>query len=429
MYGRVNFATFIATVSRFTIKYYGLYKDILFRHLRGKLLITNGHFIALKKAISILLWLSTIFVTNATSANSTDAEYEKHLRELHYSIGQLQQQLMRVKGSRNDLQQSLQKTEIDIGELTKKIDAIKEALDREKKQLAQLHAERLQLESSRHYQQEQIIDIINHAYKLGRQSHVKLLLSQQEPNRISRLLRYHTYFVQARAAKINDYIKIITQFDQLKGKIIASSNALKNKRQVLNKRYQQLHNSQADRLKVLAKLNTDLKNKSQHLSELQLDQKRLQKLLDEATVSLANLELPREAGLFRQFRGKLPKPVVGKVLHAYGSYRLSSQLTWKGIFYGGSGGSDVIVIHYGRVIFSDYLKGYGLLLIIDHGDGYMSLYAHNQTLYKEIGDWVSSKEVIAAVGNSGGLERSGLYFEIRYQGQPQDPKQWISPHS
>jgi septal ring factor EnvC (AmiA/AmiB activator) len=116
-------------------------------------------------------------------------------------------------------------------------------------------------------------------------------------------------------------------------------------------------------------------------------------------------------------------------LHAYGSYRLSSQLTWNGIFYGGSSGSDVTAIHYGRVIFSDYLKGYGLLLIVDHGDGYMSLYAHNQTLYKEIGDWVSSKEVIAAVGNSGGLEHSGLYFEIRHQGQPQDPKQWLGPHS
>ena len=150
-------------------------------------------------------------------------------------------------------------------------------------------------------------------------------------------------------------------------------------------------------------------------------------LLDEVTTSLANLQLPSDAILFKKLRGKLPKPVKGKTLHNYGSYRSSSQLTWNGVFYGDSLGSDVAAVHYGRVIFSDYLKGHGLLLIVDHGDGYMSLYAHNQTLYKEIGDWVSSKEVIAAVGNSGGLENPGLYFEIRYQGRPQDPRRWLVP--
>ena len=381
----------------------------------------------LSKITPILLWLSVVLMTNSTNANSTDEEYEKRLNELQQSISQLQQQLTKVEGSRSDLQQLLKKSEVDIGKLTKKIDTLKEALAREKKQLSQLQTERSQLELSRDYQQEQIIDIINRSYRLGRQSHIKLLLNQQQPTLISRLLRYHKYLIRARSEKINDYRETMARLSQLESKIIASSNMLENRRQALNQRYQQLRNSQLKRIEVLNKLNADFNTKNSRLVELEQDRQRLQMLLDEAANSLANLKLPDDALLFKQLRGELPKPSTGKVLHHYGSYRSSSRLTWSGIFYDDIPGSDVTAVHYGRVIFSDYLKGHGLLLIIDHGDGYMSLYAHNQALYKETGDWVSGEEVIASVGNSGGLESAGLYFEIRHQGQPQDPRKWLKP--
>ena len=381
----------------------------------------------LSKITPILLWLSVVLMTNSTNANSTDEEYEKRLNELQQSISQLQQQLTKVEGSRSDLQQLLKKAEVDIGKLTKKIDTLKEALAREKKQLSQLQTERSQLELSRDYQQEQIIDIINRSYRLGRQSHIKLLLNQQQPTLISRLLRYHKYLIRARAEKINDYRETMARLSQLESKIIASSNILENRRQALNQRYQQLRHSQIKRIEVLNKLNADFNTKNSRLVELEQDRQRLQMLLDEAANSLANLKLPDDALLFKQLRGELPKPSTGKVLHHYGSYRSSSRLTWSGIFYDDIPGSDVTAVHYGRVIFSDYLKGHGLLLIIDHGDGYMSLYAHNQALYKETGDWVSGEEVIASVGNSGGLESAGLYFEIRHQGQPQDPRKWLKP--
>ena len=381
----------------------------------------------LSKITPILLWLSVVLMTNSTNANSTDEEYEKRLNELQQSISELQQQLTKVEGNRSNLQKLLKKSEVDIGKLTKKIDTLKEALAREKKQLSQLQTERSQLELSRDYQQEQIIDIINRSYRLGRQSHIKLLLNQQQPTLISRLLRYHKYLIRARAEKINDYRETMARLSQLESKIIASSNMLENRRQALNQRYQQLRNSQLKRIEVLNKLNADFNTKNSRLVELEQDRQRLQMLLDEAANSLANLKLPDDALLFKQLRGELPKPSTGKVLHHYGSYRSSSRLTWSGIFYDDIPGSDVTAVHYGRVIFSDYLKGHGLLLIIDHGDGYMSLYAHNQALYKETGDWVSGEEVIASVGNSGGLESAGLYFEIRHQGQPQDPRKWLKP--
>lgn len=391
-------------------------------------MITAG---TLAKAILVACWVLTLFMANAIGADTpaADADYEKRLRELNDAIGQLQQQLLKTKGSRDNLQQLLRKSEVDIGELNKKIDAIKGALASEKKQLAQLHAERLQLASSRDRQQKHIIDIVNAAYRLGRQGHIKILLNQQQPSQTSRLLRYHKYFIQARLVKIHNYMQTIRQLEQLEVSIADSAKALESQHQRLKKRYRELRDRQSSRLSVLAQLNTDMRDKSQHVSELIRDQQHLQRLLDEATASLADITLSGDATLFKRLRGKLPRPAIGKVLHAYGSRRSSGRLVWNGIFYDSNPGSHVMAVHYGRVIFSDYLKGHGLLLIIDHGDGYMSLYAHNQALYKEIGDWVKSKEVIAAVGNSGGLEHAGLYFEIRYRGRPQDPSRWLEPSS
>ena len=127
---------------------------------------------------------------------------------------------------------------------------------------------------------------------------------------------------------------------------------------------------------------------------------------------------------FGKLKGKLPWPVVGKPSNRFGRYRNGTSLRWQGLTIPSTEGNRVEAIHSGRIVFADWLRGSGLLVIIDHGDGYMSLYAHNQSLLKEIGDWVNPGDTIATVGNSGGQQRSGLYFEIRHNGKPTDPKRW-----
>ena len=151
---------------------------------------------------------------------------------------------------------------------------------------------------------------------------------------------------------------------------------------------------------------------------------RLQALLDRITASIADLPTPGDTTPFVREKGKLLLPVSGRITDRFGTSRNNGKLRWNGIFIAAPRGAPVRAIHYGRVVFSDWLRGFGLLLIIDHGDGYMSLYGHNQVLYTEVGDWVTAGEIVATVGDTGGQNRAGLYFEIRYKGKPTNPQLW-----
>ena len=363
--------------------------------------------------------------SNTALAQSHEEDYERQLKSLAKTIDKLQKELTKTKNSRNELQEALQGSEEEISDLTKKIESIKEALAREKKQLIQHQRERAELERSRKKQQQQINLIVRQAYMLGRQSQIKLLLNQEAPYRITRLLRYHDYIVAAHKEKMDIYLDTIEKINTVEQTIIATTERLENNQQQLNTRYQALKASQSQRLATLTKLNRELRSKGDTLSQLKVDQERLEKLLEEATRALSQLILPGDAKPFQTVKGKLPYPARGRITQYYGSPRLNGKLRWKGLLIAGKLGDQVVSVHHGRVIFSDYLRGHGLLLIIDHGDGYMSLYAHNQTLLKETGDWVGSKEPIATLGNTGGQTQAGLYFEIRHNGQPQNPKPWL----
>jgi len=354
-----------------------------------------------------------------------EAEYEQRLKALQASISELQKELKKVKNSRGELQQSLENSEVEIGKKLKNIKKIEEALSRQKKQLSQLRNKRSQLDKRKQQQQHNIAETINQAYRLGHQSHIKLLLNQEEPSRISRLMRYHEYVVNAREQKIADFLQTLKELDAIEPEIVATTQGLEKNRGALKKQYHHLKASQAQRLATLKTLNSRLKSKGAALGKMKSDRSRLQRLLDEATQALANLALPEGTTAFKQLKGKLPLPTQGKLLHRYGSVRSPGPLKWNGIFISGTKGRDVISVHHGHVIFSDYLRGHGLLLIVDHGGGYRSLYAHNQALYKETGEWVAKGEKIAAIGNSGGLTQAGLYFEIRFKGQPQNPQRWL----
>jgi septal ring factor EnvC (AmiA/AmiB activator) len=379
-------------------------------------------FCAVTILASIIL---TLAMSNSSAAQSED-DYEKKLRELSTTIDKLQKQLTNTKTSKDKLQQSLQTSEQEIGKYTKKIKAIKEALSREKKQLIQHQSNRVELEKSRQEQQGQINQIIRQAYLLGQQSQIKLLLNQEEPAKMTRMLRYHDYIISAHKEKIDRFISTIDNINTSEANIIASTRRLTDNQAKLTDRFQKLKNTQAKRLGTLAALTKEIRQKGGDLGHLQKDQDRLERLLEEATQALSNIKLPSDALPFRTLKGKLPYPSKGRIIHYYGQQRLDGRLRWKGLFLSGKSGDQVVSVHHGRVIFSDYLRGHGLLLIIDHGDGYMSLYAHNQTLLKDTGDWVSSNGVIATLGNSGGQTREGLYFEIRHNGKPQNPKSWLA---
>ncbi len=393
-------------------------------------LLRNGHkhriaalpsFCWLIKCTGLSLLLMASIVVNA----ETETEYQQRLQELAGTIKTLQNELRSTKSDKNKLQSSLRESEEKQAALAKKITRIKEALNREKKQLVQLQRQRAELDKAKQAQQQGLDETVRQAHRMGQQSELKLLLNQEQPERISRLARYHGYIAEAHQVAIQDYTDTLDELAAVSDKINVSAQNLVQQQQDLEKERRTLTSSQKKRLTVMRKISRSLRDQGQQLSTLTADQQRLQKLLDEATNTLANLTLPENTSPFHKLRGQLPFPTQGKILQAYGKPQFNGKLNRNGILIGNRMGADVVSVHYGRVIFSDYLRGHGLLLIIDHGDGYMSLYGHNETLLKAVGEWVSASEKVATVGNSGGQTQTGLYFEIRRKGAPVNPQPWL----
>ncbi len=373
----------------------------------------------------IVFYLAIIVGSVSLAYAQSEADYQQRLEEIRASISSLQNELKTAKDSKSQLQQSLQQSEEDISRLSKKVKGIKEALDREKKHLSQLQTQSAELGKKKQQQQQHIATIIRQIYRIQQKGKFQLLLSQQNPESLNRLVTYHDYIARDQQQKIQVYIETINTLEALQETIVQSSQQLEQHHAQLSKRQQRLKASQTQRSATLQQLNKQLRSKNQQLKQLNLDRQHLQRLIDEATQALADLPLPSGTTAFAEVKGQLPPPAQGKLLYHYGSSHLNGKLKRNGIFIRGKAGTNVISVHHGRVIFSDYLRGHGLLLIIDHGNGYMSLYGHNQTLLKATGEWVKTGEVVATVGNSGGQEYTGLYFEIRHNGQPQNPHRWL----
>ena len=185
-----------------------------------------------------------------------------------------------------------------------------------------------------------------------------------------------------------------------------------------------MQRSQGQRRDVVARLTQELNDQSRQLDRLQSDERDLQTLITGLEEALADIpaEHPQQLA-FVGLRGRLPWPASGRIVNRFGSPKLGA-LVWDGVMISAPEGREVRAVHHGRVAFADWLRGFGLMLIVDHGDGYMTLYGHNQSLFKEAGDWVEVGEPVALVGSSGGREQAGVYFGIRYQGRAVDPAKW-----
>jgi septal ring factor EnvC (AmiA/AmiB activator) len=363
------------------------------------------------------------------------ADEKADMAKLQREIEALQKELKDVQGTRSGLQKDLEKSEKQINELQKKANDINKQLKQQNNELNQLKNERSQLENARKKQQAQIAEQMRAAHRLGEQSEVKVLLNQESPDQVSRIMKYHSYFMEAHTAKMKSYLETIARIDALTPEIEKKTLELASMQSELDKQRAELKTIHGEREKALAKVNSDLKNKNQALKQLGEDRRRLQALLERVTRQVATtgainapgyVPLPKGGEKFSQRRGRMPWPAQGSMIHRFGSARIAGQMNWNGAYISAPMGTSVRAVHHGRVVFADYFGGHGLLVIVDHGEGYMSLYAHNQHLLKKAGEPVQAGENIATVGNSGGQANAGLYFEIRHQGKPIDPALWLA---
>jgi septal ring factor EnvC (AmiA/AmiB activator) len=374
---------------------------------------------------------------------------------------------------RAQTQQQLDATRQDIAELKKLLGKLQEEKSGVQKELQRLDAEKKKLQSARTEQQRLIAIQARAAYQNGRQEYLKLLLNQQNPEKFARTLTYYDYLSQARLEQLKNFNETLRQLANVEKDIAMQQAQLLVQKSSLDSQRDELDKVRKERQQVLAKLSDDVKARDQKLAAREQDQADLSKVLKTIEETLArqareaeearqkaliaqqeaekkrlreaqaeNSDAPRKpvkstpgalvsssgetfGGAFAATRGKLPWPVDGRLLARFGETRGDDARTkWDGVMISASAGSQVHAVHGGRVVFADWLRGAGLLVILDHGNGFLSLYGHNQTLLKSAGDVVKAGESISTVGNSGGQDTPALYFAIRQQGHPSDPAQW-----
>ena len=352
------------------------------------------------------------------------AATEKQIKQLKQRITTLQKNLRLQEGESRSLSKTLRDSEVKIGRLAKQI----QKLDKQLSGLGQ-HAENLEerrdaLKAELKTRAQLIETQVAKQYQMGNQARLQLLLTQRDPDTLDRTLRYYDF--------VNDALKHDMQ--QFRAKLAALSGTERElsdtekdmvaKRAELKREVTALQASRDKRKLALVALKKALGSDKNRLKQLSLDQKRLQAVLDEIEKSLNFASLVKENKNFSELKGKLPWPLKGRVKRNYGT--VQNNIRYDGIWINARSASSVKAVHHGRVVFSDWLRGYGLVLIIDHGSGYMSLYGYNQSLLLETGDWVSAGDTIATVGNSGGRTDNGLYFAVRYKGKSSNPRRWLT---
>ena len=402
------------------------------------------------------------------------AQTQQQLDATRQDIAELKKLLGQLQQEKSGVQKDLRGTETEIGKLEKQVEALQKELKKTEGELERLDTEKKKLQSARIEQQRLIAIQARAAYQSGRQEYLKLLLNQQNPEQFTRTLTYYDYMSKARLEQLSSFNETLRQLANVEKEIALQQAQLLAQQGSLDSQRHELEVVRDERKQVLAKLNNDVKERDQKLQARQQDQADLTKVLKTIEETLARQareaeearqkallaqqeaekqrqreaeaqanasDTPRKVkpvagelvsssgasygGPFASSRGKLPWPVDGRLLAHFGETRGDDARTkWDGVMISASAGSQVHAVHDGRVVFADWLRGAGLLVIVDHGNGYLSLYGHNQTLLKDAGDIVKAGDAISTVGSSGGQDTPALYFAIRQQGRPSDPAQW-----
>jgi len=371
------------------------------------------------------LFISLFMLLASASGSADNDTTARDLKKLKQTIEALRKELDATKSTRDEVSKTLEKTEKNISVLSKRVKEIQQQLENQEENLQQLRDERSQLNQQKHQQEGLVSDYLNAAYRLGQQGNLRLLLNQEDPTRVARNLKYYDYFIRARTEKITQYVNTIKRINSIEPEIAYETQRIEQNLAQLKNQQSRLQSAQKERKLLLTTLDSRIVSQDQKLRNLTEDRRRLEELMSKVIENIADIKLNPGSQKFSNLKGKLPWPTQGRVLKRFGSSRVANKMRWEGLLIDSAEGDPVKAVHYGQVVFSDYLRGHGLLLILDHGGGFMSLYAHNQALFKELGEWVNSGDTIASVGSSGGQKDAALYFELRYKGKPTDPQRWL----
>ncbi len=351
----------------------------------------------------------------------------QNISQLSSQIQNLKQALTTQQSTHDQLQQLLQQAETNLGQLNVEHKKTNSELRKQQTLLLTLQQQQLKYQKSLDLQQQRIAQQIHAAYLLGQQNYLKMLLNQQDPTQVNRNLTYYHYFIKQRLDLINQLNNTLQLLAVNQQKINLRTADLTTLLAAQQEQIQQIKTNQQQRKQALQQLKLAINSKNQQLAILQANKQALEsvvlRLQSQPPVNTNN-EHWANYGSFVQAQGRLNWPTKGKIISRFNTPIDDSELKANGVIIATGEGQNVHAVAPGQVIFSQWLAGYGLLLIISHDHNFMTLYGRNNSLYKKVGDKVAAGEVIASVGSSGGFPQPGLYFEIRAQGKPLDPNKW-----
>lgn len=374
---------------------------------------------------------------NAAAAAPAATVQKEELKQLRQRIEALQKRLAASEETKNEAVDGLRESERAISGANRTLRDLGEQQQAVDNRLADLKQQQRRSSAGITTQQERLTRLLYQQYTGARPDAVKLLLNGEDPNRLARQLHYLGHLSRARADVIRNLRVNLGRLDELARETQQQSAELAAIHAEQRTQRKRLEQEKQVRRGVLVKVSRQIEQQRREISTLRHNENRLAQLVEQLTRLLArskpealrNDRLPEAGGdssPFAQLKGRLSLPVRGELRSRFGVLREDSGLSSKGVFIAAPSGNEVKAIAAGRVVFADWLRGFGNLLILDHGDGYMSLYGNNESLYKQVGATLRGGEAVAAVGNSGGNPDSGLYFEMRHQGRAFDPLGWVN---
>ncbi|MEZ5483874.1 MAG: peptidoglycan DD-metalloendopeptidase family protein [Lysobacteraceae bacterium] len=383
----------------------------------------HRHAKALLLALSLSVGLT--LPAHAEDNAAQQAEAEQKLKSIRAQIAEVNRALDAIKAQQDTATKQLREADKAVASASRTLQDTDTALDEQQQKLDALETQRSELGQRLGKQRESLSALLRLAYAMGRDQRLKLLLAQDRLDEAARALAYQRYFQRDQVERIRQLLADLDELRALGEAVAEQSRVLDAARAEQTAALEQLQQERGEQQKVVDALAGQYQDGSQRLKRLADDEKALVALIARLTDIFA--DIPRQAGdaqPITQQKGRLPWPLEARIRVGFGG-TLPDGRTSRGWLLDASAGSKVQAVAAGRVAFSDWLRGYGLLVILDHGDGYMSLYAQNEALLREVGDWVGAGEIVSSVGRSGGQSVPGLYFELRHRSKPVDPRTWL----
>lgn len=370
----------------------------------------------------IALWAGLTAAAWAQSPDTLDQTSEQ-IEALRAEITVIQARLASQESERDALQDALREAEVQMGELDRQLGALGQERRALQQELNALDAEGEQLRQAQRQRTDTIDTSIQQLWLLQQGGGFRVWFGDQNPQDVARNLAYFQTLIEAQQQMIADYGLGLEAIAENRSRIAQAETALREQASATEATKTTLTDQRATRQATLAQISQQVQDDQQRLNLLQRDQARLNALLGELE-AVAAAAPPEPRMPFADAQGTLVMPVVGTLKNRYGARR-NADIRWRGWLIAADEGEPVRAVHGGDIIYADWLRGQGLLMVVDHGEGWLSLYAQNHSLLRGVGDRVSAGDIIAKAGASGGSETSGLYFEIRHRGEPVDPGEWI----